>query len=280
MKYLFLLLSVSFSIVGTSQVYNFGTDEVAFKNFMKHGLTYRKCGDDYMDSLMISHLEKYWTCTSFTVLEKMVKPGEEETLIFITEKEWMKKHMIDRKNQHVLVVLPAEGYRVHQQVTMESTLGYMYLNGFYDLVKEEDEHRFLYMAIKAINDGLSSIMSQALNGEPIELNEKVAEDIRGKEGPIVGNTLILNREQTRHVIQKEELDKLGIKYRLFAEEEYYEAIEKKDPSHLILYFAVNRFTEVALLRLSDGELLYSKHCRDAVKSIDKKTLKYIAEYFK
>lgn len=279
MKQFLFAITILLTLEGSAQVYNFGANEITFKNLKEYGLTYRKTGDDFMDSLMITNLEKYWNFTEFHVLGKMERPEKTATLIFITTKELTKKHMMDRKNQHVLVILPAEGYVVHQQVTMETTLGYMYLNGFYDLVAENDEYRFMYMLFQSLNRGLSIIQNKRIIGEPEIINDQVAAEILGSDGPSVGNTLILNREQTRHVIQKEDLDKLGIRYRLYAEEEYYDAIAKKDPTQIILYFAVNRFTEVAMVRISDGELLYSKHYRDAVPSIDKKTLKLIAQYF-
>jgi hypothetical protein len=198
---------------------------------------------------------------------------------FLLPRKSQKKHAIDRKNQHVLVLQPASLYVPNKDVSMEETLGYMYLNGFYDLVKETDEVRFVYMLIRALNQGISVIQSKQLAGEPILLNEKVASEIRGTDGPSVGNTLLINREQTRHAIVTEELDKLGIKYRLLGEEELYKTMDQKDPTHIILYFAVNRFTEMALVRVSNGETIYAKHFREDYLTLDKKELKLIANFF-
>lgn len=275
-----ILLIFAFTInLGFAQVYNFGADEITYKNMVKNGITYVKTGDVYFDSIMIANLEEHWTFSAFTTVEQYKRPEKTSTALFVTTKEWTKKHSMDRKNQHVLVLQPAEIYVPRKDVKMEQTLGYMYLNGFYDLVDEENEYRFAYMLVRALNKGLTFIKENRLIGEPDELNAKVSEAVTGNGGPVVGNTLIINREQTRHAIVTEELDKLNIEYRTLAEEEYYNTLERKDPSHVILYFAVNRFTEMALVRISDGEMLYSKHFRENYPTLSKKELKLIAGYF-
>jgi hypothetical protein len=273
---LFLLLGIKSSF---AQVYNFGANEITFKELIKNGITYVKTGDPHFDSLFIDNLEKHWTVTDFSVVEQYKRPEKTSTALFISTKEWTKKHAMDRKNQHVLLLQPAEVYVPRKDVKMEQTLGYMYLNGFYDLVSVEDEYRFIYVLVKSLNQGISLIKDKRLTGEPADLNEKVSAEITGADGPSVGNTLILNREQTRHTIMTADLDKLNIKYRLLGEEEYYATLESKDPTHIMLYFAMNYFTEMALVRISDGEMLYSKHFRDRYRTIEKKELKFISGYF-
>ena len=137
----------------------------------------------------------------------------------------------------------------------------------------------MYILVQSLNRGISLIKEKRLIGEPDDLNDKINDAIRGEDGPSVGHTLILNREQTRHAILTPDLDKLNIDYRLLAEEEYYETLAKKDPSHLILYFAVNRFTEMALVKLESGKTLYAKHFRGDYATLDKKELKEIAGFF-
>jgi hypothetical protein len=279
MKKIILLLTLFSCNCLIAQVYNFGANEVTYKNMLSNGVTYVKTGDPYFDSLMIAHLNEFWTISEFSIVEQYKRPDKTSTALFVTTKEVTSKHMMDRKNQHVLVLQPAEIYVPRKAVKMEQTLGYMYLNGFYDLVAEADEYRYSYILVKALNQGLSFIKDKRLTGEPEELNTKIAEAVTGEDGPSVGNTLILNREQTRHAIVTEDLDKLGIQYRLLGEEEYYTTLDKKDPQHIILYFSVNRFTELALVRVSDGEMLYAKHFRDGYQSIGKKELKSIAGFF-
>lgn len=277
-KYLAVLLTLLFNY-SFAQVYNFGANELTFKNMVNNGVTYVKTGDVYFDSVMIANLEEHWTFSEFTTVEQYKRPSKTSTALFVTTKEFTKKHMMDRKNQHVLVLQPAEIYVPRKEVKMEQTLGYIYLNGCYDLVTEEEEYRFSYMLVKALNQGLSFIKDKRLTGEPEELNDKVSTAVTGSDGPSVGNTLIINREQTRHALVTAELDKLNIKYRLLAEEEYYETLARKNPEHIILYFAVNRFTEMALIRISDGKMLYSKHFREGYPTLEKKELKIISAYF-
>lgn len=279
MKNIFLLLSVCFLNIGFSQVYNFGAKEVTFKNLINNGVTYVRTGNTEFDSIFIACMEEYWTVTDFSVVDQYKRPDKTSTAFFITTKERTKKHMQDRKNQHILVLQPAEIYVPRKKVKMEHTLGYMYFNGFYDLVDDKDEYRFIYILVKTLNEGVSIIKNNRLAGEPIELNEKIAEKVIGSNAPLVGNTLILNREQTRHAVVLEWLDKYNIKYRLLAEDEYYLTLSKKSPNHIILYFAVNTFTELALVKISDGKVLYSKHFREDYPTIQKKELKIIAPYF-
>ncbi|NOQ70627.1 MAG: hypothetical protein GQ574_01415 [Crocinitomix sp.] len=280
MKNIFLLLFLFAINLSFAQVYNFGANEMTFKNMVNNGITFVKTGDAHFDSIMIANLEEYWTFSEFDTIGQYKRPDKTSTALFVTTKEFTKKHMMDRKNQHVLVLQPAEIYVPRKAVKMEQTLGYMYVNGFYDLVAEEEEYRYSYILIKSLNQGLNFIKDKRLTGEPEDLNAKVSEAVTGKDGPSVGNTLILNREQTRHALVTEELDKLNIKYRLLAEDEYYETLARKNPEHIILYFAVNRFTEMALVRVSDGEMLYAKHFREGYPTISKKELKLIAGYFK
>lgn len=277
-KLLFFVLLIGLNSA-KAQVYNFGYNEITFRDLINNGITYVKTGDPFLDSVMIDCLESYWTLTDYSVVEQYKRPDKSSTAFFITTKEWTNKHMMDRKNQHVLVLQPAQIYVPRKDVKMEETLGYMYLNGFYDLVSEEDEYRFLYMIVKSLNRGLNLIKEKKLTGEPDELNTKVS-DLISEGAPLAGQTLIINREQTRHIIDKETLDKFGITYRLLAEDEYYKTIEAKNPTHVILYFAINRFTEMALVHISDGETLYLKHMRTEYKSIAKKELKEIAVFFK
>ncbi len=277
-KYLFILLSILTNL-SFAQVYNFGANEMTFKNMVNNGITYVKTGNVYFDSIMIANLNEFWTFSEFTTVEQYKRPDKTSTALFVTTKEFTKKHMMDRKNQHVLVLQPAEIYVPRKAVKMEHTLGYMYLNGFYDLVSEEEEYRYSYILVKALNQGLTLIKDKRLTGEPEDLNAKVSEAVTGTDGPSAGNTLILNREQTRHAIVTADLDKLGIKYRLLGEEEYYETLALKNPEHIILYFAVNRFTEMALVSISDGRMLYSKHFRDDYPTLSKKELKAITPFF-
>lgn len=279
MKKIITLFLLGASFVVQGQVYNFGANEVAFKDLISNGITYIRTGDPFFDSTLISALETHWKVTDFTVIDQYKRPEKTSTALFVTTKDRTGKHAMDRKNQHVLVLQPAEIYVPRKDVTMETTLGYMYLNGFYDLVDEKNEYRFAYILVKSLNQGISLIKEKRLTGEPIELNDKISAEIRGVDGPSVGNTLIINREQTRHAIVTAELDKLNIKYRLLGEEEYYNTLEKKDPSHIVLYFAVNVFTEMALVRISDGEMIYSKHFRENYPTLDKKELKLISGFF-
>lgn len=276
-----ILLATLFSLSQSfAQVYNYGYNEITFKNMVSNGITYVKTGDAHFDSLLIAHLDAFWTFSEFSVVEQYKRPEKSSTALFITTKETTQKYMMDRKNQHVMVLQPAEIYVPRKDVKMEQTLGYMYLNGFYDLVSEEDEHRFAYMVVKALNQGFNLIKTKRLTGEPEALNDRVAAEVIGKGSPEVGHTLILNREQTRHAIVTEELDKLDITYRLLGEDEYYATLEKKNPKHVLLYFAVNRFTELALVRIADGKMLYSQHFREKYPTIEKKVLKSLAPYFK
>ena len=279
-KVLILMLLSTLGKSGISQVYNFGASEVTFKNLIENGVTYVRTGDAFFDSIFIDCLEKYWTVTDFKVVDQYKRPEKTSTAFFVTIKERTKKHMQDRKNQHVVVLQPAEIYVPRKKVLMEQTLGYMYLNGFYDLVDEENEYRFVYILIKSLNEGITTIKNNRLNGEPEELNEKIAELITGTDAPLAGNTLILNREQTRHAVVTEQLDKFGIRYRLLAEEEYYETLSKKKSDHIILYFAINKFTEMALVKVDTGEILYSNHFRKEYPTLEKKELKTIAPYFR
>jgi hypothetical protein len=267
-------------IVGVGQVFNYGYDEITYKNMLENGITYVKTGDTLFDSTMLACLDKYWTITEFKVVEQYKRPEKNNTALIVYTKEKTNKHMMDRQNQHVLVLKSAEDYAPRREVNMVETIGYMYFNGFYGLVAEQDEYKFIYLMIQSLHRGVSLIREKKLSGEDIELNAKITAAINNETVPSVGNTLIVNREQTRHAVNREMLEKLNIDYRLLSEEEYYATLAKKNPKHVILYFAENTFTEVALLQIVTGELFYTEHFRDDYSTIDKKTMKdKISPYF-
>jgi hypothetical protein len=262
-----------------SQVFNFGANELSFKQLIENGITYIKTGDTIFDQQMVSNLEKYWTISDFVVIEQFKRPDKNSIALFVTEKKQTRKHMMDRKNQNILVLQPANLYIPRKTVDMNSTLGYMYFNGFYDLVASKDEYRFIYILTQALNKGLTIIKRNALTGNNLDLNAKIASIIIGNEPPTVGNILILNREQTRFSIDPNELKKLNINYRLFSEDEYFTTLSKQEPNHIILYFAINTFTEIGLINLGSGELFWTQHLQNEYDVIRTKELKAIAPYF-
>lgn len=275
-----IFFSLLFSQICTfSQVFNFGANELSFKQLIENGITYIKTGDTIFDQQMVSNLEKYWTISDFVVIEQFKRPDKNSIALFVTEKKQTRKHMMDRKNQNILVLQPANLYTPRKTVDMNSTLGYMYFNGFYDLVASKDEYRFIYILTQALNKGLTIIKRNALTGNNLDLNAKIASIIIGKEPPTVGNILILNREQTRFSIDPNELKKLNINYRLFSEDEYFTTLSKKEPNHIILYFAINTFTEIGLINLGSGELFWTQHLQNEYDVIRTKELKAIAPYF-
>jgi hypothetical protein len=275
-----IFFSLLFSQICTfSQVFNFGANELSFKQLIENGITYIKTGDTIFDQQMVSNLEKYWTISDFVVIEQFKRPDKNSIALFVTEKKQTRKHMMDRKNQNILVLQPANLYIPRKTVDMNSTLGYMYFNGFYDLVASKDEYRFIYILTQALNKGLTIIKRNALTGNNLDLNAKIASIIIGNEPPTVGNILILNREQTRFSIDPNELKKLNINYRLFSEDEYFTTLSKKEPNHIILYFAINTFTEIGLINLGSGELFWTQHLQNEYDVIRTKELKAIAPYF-
>ena len=110
MKNIFLILFIFGINLSFAQVYNFGANEVTFKNMVTNGITYVKTGDAHFDSIMIANLEEYWTFSEFSTVEQYKRPDKTSTALFVTTKEFTKKHMMDRKNQHVLVLQHAEIY--------------------------------------------------------------------------------------------------------------------------------------------------------------------------
>ncbi|WP_027418780.1 hypothetical protein [Crocinitomix catalasitica] len=281
MKNLFLISLLFFNFLNAhAQVFNSGTDEIAFKKFLTNGITYVKTGDVNFDSVMIACLEENWTITDFKVVEQYKRPEKTSNALFVTTKEKTNKHMMDRNNQHILVLKTADDYKPRMEVNMLETLGYMYFNGFYPLVDEPNEYKFIYLLIKSLNKGLTLIRDNQFSGEDEEINEKITEAISAAGVPSVGNILIINREQTRHAISEDLLKEFNITYRLLSEDEYYATIAKKDPTHVLLYFAKNTFTEVALVKVATGEMFYAEHFRKDYASIDKKVLKNkISLYF-
>ncbi len=279
MRTILFLISLFLFGQANAQVYNYGANELTFKNLIENGVTYVKTSDAIFDSIVIATLEEYWTLTHVAIVDQYKRPEKNSTALFVTTKEWTKKHMMDRKNQHVFVLQPAQIYVPRKSVDMEQTLGYMYLNGFYDLVSETNEYRYASIVVRALHQGLSFIKNKRLTGEPSELNAKVAQEVIGTDPPRSGNILIINREQTRHAVDEEILKKMNIEYRLLGEEEYYETLEKKDPKHVILYFSVNKYTELALVKIATEEVLYANHFRENYPSILKKEWKKLSVYF-
>jgi hypothetical protein len=280
MRHLYLVFLILFAGSAKAQVYNFAVNEKLFIRLMEKGITYCKTGNEKLDSVIVASLGNYWSITQYSVIEPFKRPDRFTIALHLTEKEWLNKHFVDRQNKHVLCLQPEEEYAPRKDVKMEQTLGYMYFNGFYGLMADEEEYHFAPYIIKALNDGITAIQQRRLLGEPKELSLKAAKAVVGNEPPSSGNLLIINREQTRHAIDVEMLDNMNIKYRLFSEEEFYKTVAQKNPKHVLLYYAKNRFTEIGLYRASDYEMLYFDHIRGDYPEMKKKDWKALSVFFK
>src|SRR5690606_10679416 len=97
--------------------------------------------------------------------------------LFVTTKTRTKKHVMDRKNQHVLVLQPAKLWKKDKQVPFDETLGYMYFNGFYEVMEEEEEHLFVRYMVQCLNKGLTLIKGKKFHNDNNNLNEQIATEI-------------------------------------------------------------------------------------------------------
>jgi len=280
---LVLLLFVQTSFL-SAQVFNQGYNHTSFKNMLANGITYIKTGNTFFDSMMVRTLDAHWKMSTYTTIERYKEPEQNSTALFITNQKPIKEHFQDRKNSHVLALLPAkffdEGadYETNP-VDIEKTLGYMYFNGFHDIILRKDEYRFLKMMIVSINEGLSIIKEKQLTDVADVLNTNINNEIIARHKGLVGNTLIIHRDQITHYIDIEKVKASGIRYRLLADDEYNAVLDEEDPSHYALYFGNNLYTELSLIRISTGEIIYTKHFHNDVTAISKKEMKEIFAYF-
>lgn len=268
-----------------AQVFNQGSNNVAFTNLIANGITYVKTGDDFFDSVMVKRLEEHWKISSFTTVEHYKEPEQNSTALFITNMKPIKDHFQDRKNRKILVLLPAKVFDegadyISDPVNIDKTLGYMYFNGFHDLIAQKDEYRYLKMMLVSLNEGLSLIYENRFTDVAEVLNTHVSNSIIEKHKGLMGNTLIIHRDQTTHSIDMEKVKASGIRYRLLADEEYNAVLDAEDPSHYVLFFGNNLYTEISLLRISTGEIIYTKHFHNDVTTISKKEMKAIFAYFR
>lgn len=285
MKKIFVGLLLVFSTHSFAQVFNQGYNHKSFKDFLMNGITYVKTGDAFFDSVMVRKLQDHWKITPYNVIEKYKEPEKEYTALFVTTMKPIKEHFQDRKNQKILVIMPSSIFDegadyIKDPVNIHKTLGYMYFNGFHDIIQERDEYRFLKMMIVSLHEGLSIIKEKQFPDVEEVLNENVSNTIIQKHKGLVGNTLIIHRDQITHFIDIEKVKASGIRYRLLADDEYNTVLEKEDPSHYVLYFGNNKYTELALVRVQTGEIIYTKHFQNDVTSISKKEMKAIFAYFK
>ena len=98
------------------------------------------------------------------------------------------------------------------------------------------------------------------------------------ENPL-GNILILNREQITHEIDLEKVKANNITHRLFAKKELYETLSTSDKNQYLLYFSVNTKTELSLINVNSGNIIYTKQFPEGYISLKGKELKLIANYF-
>ncbi|MCG8574497.1 MAG: hypothetical protein MI810_06380 [Flavobacteriales bacterium] len=276
--YLFFFLGTSLKT--QAQVFNQGAQQVAYQNLLKYGITFMKTDDSLFDQSMISALENNWTISEFKVNERLQKPDKKSTALFVRKKKITKQYFQDRKNQYVLMLLPGALYEHKGDVNMERTLGYMYYNGFYPLMKDTSRYLFNHMMIGSLNAGLKWIKEKKLLDVGTQLNTSISETIIEESGNPLGNTLLISREQAQDYIDMEKIEDAGIRYRLVAHEEYLDVIRKRDKQHYVLYFAQNQFTEISLVSLESGKIIYTKHFLKEYPMLKKAEIKAIALYFK
>lgn len=285
MRIFFIALSIFVSTISTAQVFNQGFGNKYFKNLITHGITYIKTGEPFFDSVMIATLEKNWKISSFTTIERYKEPEQKSTALFITHQKPIREHQQDRKNAGIITLMPAElfdeGADYEKDVVdMNKTLGYMYFNGFHDIIHRKDEYRYLTMIICSLHEGLSQIKENEFTDVDAVLNANVSKAIISKHLGLVGNTLIIHRDQIVHFVDMEKVKSSGIRYRLLADEEYHNVLDKKDLNHYVLYFGENKFTEVSIIRIQTGEIIYTKHFDASYSKLGKKEMKAIFAYFK
>jgi hypothetical protein len=285
MRFTFLFSVLLLSRVTNAQVFNVGYTNESFKNLFTNGITYIKTGNAFFDSVMVKRLEQHWKVSSFSVIERYKEPAQNSTALFIAHQKPIRDNQQDRKNDGILVLMPAKYFDEgadyeHDPVDMTKTLGYMFFNGFHDIIYEKDEYRYLKMMLVPLNEGLSIINEKQFYDLEEILNQNVSAAIIEKHKGLVGNTLIIHRDQIVHTIDIEKVKASGIRYRLLADTEYHSVIEKEDPNHYMLYFGNNRYTELSLIRIQTGEIIYTKHFHNDVLSIPKKELKSIFAFFK
>lgn len=279
MRKALLLLTLFGAIQSNAQVFNYGHKDLAFKNLIENGICFLKTGDSLFDESMLSALDQYWTISEYTSVEKYKHPPKEMTALFVTTKTKTKKHVMDRKNQHILVLQPAVAWKKDKQVPFDRTLGYMYYNGFYELLEQEDEYLFNRYIIQILNKGLTIIKEKKFHNNNLDLNEQIAAEIIERQKGLLGNTLILNREALVHFIEIKNINKLGIKNRLYAKEDFYKALNTESRTEYLLYYSVNTRTELSLINILTGEIIYTKHFPQDYTLIKAKEWKLIAPYF-
>jgi len=265
--------------VGFGQVFNQGNQQVAFQRMLDNGITYMKTDDSLFDASMITALEENWTVCDFKVNERLVKPEKTGTALFVRKKKPTKKYFQDRKNQWVIILLPGALYEHRGEVNMERTLGYMYYNGFHQLMDDTARYLFNKMMIGSLNDGLKWITDKKLLDVGTELNRSISENIIASSGTPLGNTLVLSREQSFEFMDQKWIDKFNIRHRLVAHDEYFRLIRKRDKQHYALYFAQNQFTELSLISLHSGKIIYTKHFLEDYPTISKAEIKAMSVYF-
>lgn len=277
---LFLFFASSFA-----QVFNQGFGNTNFKNLLLNGITYVKTGDSLFDATMMKTLEQHWKITSYTSVELYKEPEKNSTALFVTSQKAVRVHQQDRKNPRIITLMPAKFFDEGADygttpVDMDKTIGYMYFNGFHDIIHQQDEYRYLTMMIVSLNEGLTQIKENQFMDVDAVLNASISKSIIAKHKALVGNTLILHRDQSIHAIDMEKVKASGIRYRLLADAEYHTVLDEKNPFHYVLYFGENKYTELSLIRIFTGEIIYTKHFPQEYITIGKKEMKAIFAYFK
>ena len=277
------ILALTFVLVITTsfgQVFNYGYKHKTFKNLLANGICYLKTGNEKFDSTMLDALDKYWTISDFTFKERYKHPDKESTAFFITTKTKTKKHVMDRKNQHILVLQPASLWKKGKTVPFDETLGYMYFNGFFELLPEDEEYRFVRYMVQSLNKGLTIIKENQFHNANQDLNEKIAAEITNQSKGLLGNTLILNREFLVHFIAEKHLKKFDVTHRLYAKDEFFDFVARNDQrTFYLLYYSVNTRTELSLINITTGEIIYTKHFPEGYTLIKPKEWKLLAPYF-
>lgn len=279
MRSITLLFCLIIGLQLNAQVFNYGYKDLAFKNLLENGICFLKTGDSTFDASILDALDKYWTISEFTSVEKYKHPPKEMTALFVTTKTRTKKHMMDRKNQHVLVLQPAVAWKKDKQVPFDQTLGYMYYNGFYELLEHEDEHLFNRYIIQILNKGLTIIKEKKFHNNNLDLNEQIAAEIIERQKGLLGNTLILNREALVHFVDIKQIEKNNITNRLYAKGDFYGALNTESRTEYLLYYSVNTRTELSLINILTGEIIYTKHFPEGYTLIKPKEIKLLAPYF-
>jgi hypothetical protein len=264
-KIITLAITLLLANLSFGQVIYKASNNGAFKNMIKNGITYVLTGDQQLDTIMKQALAESWKVSPVNIIESGSFKSLKNTDIVVTYGQ-------SEGNNSIIFVEYAE-IRKTTTRSKYAVIGYVVLAGFdNNSFWQLDNPLYFNQAVKMFNDVALCVDKYNLTGKYKKLSNGIGKKLHAEfANEKVKSKTVLIISETKDHIKLDNFKKNGVNYKLVSYEEYQEILDSDEKEqYLLFYLGIESvYTEVSFIDLSNGQLVYTKRAADYGSEIKK-----------